>query len=479
MHQVYELNARTWRTEHAQELGREITLDDLDYSFLDHLVESGFTWLYLFSVWQTGPLALAAACADESLIRQLRATLSDFSPTDIAAGATAIATYRVADELGGDEALVRLRNRARECGLSLMLDFIPNHVGLDHPWARERPELLVQGEAHLLNAAPGHWVRLHGRVFAHGRDPNFAPWRDTIQLDYANPATHDAMIAQAVSIAGRCDGLRCEEAMLLLPDVYQSTWRRSMAPFWRRCIDEVRAQHPGTLFLAEVYWNREYELQQQGFDFTYDKVLYDRLLIGDAESIRGHLRAKLDFQNHCVRFLENDDEQRAAATFASPDHHRGALFLAGMVPGMLLCHFGQEDGRRIHSPHRCHRRAAEEGSEAHRRAYRELLRLLSEPARHDGAWQLLEPRDDSGRDLVGCLWTHPGYHSLLLVVNVGWRPVNGTIDATAIATRDAQFQDFLAGGNPFTVTADDLRRDGVRVDLPPWGARVYRIMSLR
>ena len=479
MHQVYELNARTWRTERSQELGREATLDDLDYGYLDHLVESGFTWLYLFGVWPSGPLVRQHALDDAELRRQLNGVLPDFTDDDIAGSPTAIAGYGVKPELGGDEALARLRQRARASGLSLMLDFVPNHVGLDHAWAAERPELLVRGGEDDLRRDPHAWIRLHGHIFAHGRDPNFPAWRDTLQIDYANPAAQEAVIRACSGVASTCDGLRCEEAMLLLPDVFHSTWGRDMQPFWRRCTDTVRAEHPGTLFLAEVYWNKEYELQQQGFDFTYDKTLYDRLLTDHAESIRGHLRAAGDYQKHSVRFLENDGEQRAAATFASIDHHRGALFLTGMVPGMLLCHYGQEDGRRMQSPHRSRRRPPEEGSPFHRRAYRELLHLLAEPARHDGSWQLLEPKDQGGRSLIGCLWTLAGYHSLVLVVNASWSHVTGAVDAGPLAERDCQFSDCLAASPARAVKAEALRGEGLRLSLPPWGVQAWRVMHVR
>jgi glycosidase len=217
MHQVYELNARTWRTERSLELGRPANLDDLDYSFLDHLVESGFTWLYLTSVWPSGPLVRAWALADRDLRAQLGAVLNDFTDNDIAGSPTAIAGYTVKPELGGDDALDRLRHRARTSGLSLMLDFIPNQVGLDHPWAVSDPQHLIQGTENDLRQAPQSWIKLGEYIFAHGRDPNFPAWRDTLQIDFSRPATQEAVIRAASTVAARCDGLRCEEAMLLLP----------------------------------------------------------------------------------------------------------------------------------------------------------------------------------------------------------------------------------------------------------------------
>lgn len=478
MQQLYELNVRTWRTERSFELGRPATLDDLSDDFLDQLVEHGFTWLYLIGVWPTGPLSRAVSQQDQHLRAYLGGVLPNFCDDDICGSPFMPESYAADAALGGDAALARLRERARGAGISLMLDFIPNHIGLDHVWLRDHPDYCIQGDDGRMAAQPDAWCRLHGRVFAHGRDPFFAPWRSSVQLDYSNPRLQEAMMQVASSIAARCDGLRCDLAMLLLKDVFENTWKRPMQPFWRKCLDRVRAEHPGTLFMAEVYWNREYELQQAGFDFTFDKILYDRLLSGDAESIRGHLRATRDYQIHCVRFLENHAEQRAAARFTSPDHHRGALFITGMVPGLLLCNHGQEDGRRLHASNHASRRPPEEGSAPHREAYRDLMHLLSEPARQNGTWQLLEPfAPDS--PLVACLWSLQGHHSLVLVVNAGWQHAGGAVQAGPLTDRDCQLQHCFGGGAAIQMKADALRSGGLPVSLPPWGATAWRVMPLR
>lgn len=479
MHQLYEFNIRTWCTERSRELGRQANLDDLSNDFLDHLAEDGFTWLYIVGIWKTGSRARSVALADQQLCNYLRSVMPEFSVNDICASPFSPMGYEVPAALGGEEALSRLRERIRSAGLSLMLDFVPNHIGIDHPWIVEHPEYCIRADEATLAAQPDSYVRIGPHIFAHGRDPFFAAWQDTLQLDYSNPAVHEAMIACASSIAARCDGLRCDMAMLLLPDVFNNTWQRSMQPFWRNCLDHVRSKHPGTLFMAEVYWNREWELQQEGFDFTFDKRLYDRLVSGDAESIRAHLRASTEYQSHCLRFLENHEEQRAASRFAHPDHHRGALLLTGMVPGMLLCHHGQAEGRRLHASIQVCRLPPEEGSEAHRAAFKELRHLLSEPARHDGTWRLLEPFNESSNSLIGCLWTLPVHHSLLLVVNASWQPVSGALNLNELAKRDCQIQDCINGG-PFTVLkSEDLTHEGFEISLQPWGAKAFRILPQR
>ena len=480
MQQLYELNVRSWRTERSTELGRPATLDDFSEDFFDRLVEHGFTWLYLIGVWPTGSLSREVSQRDPHLLQYLSDVLPNFCDNDICGSPFMPESYTVDAALGGDAALSRLRERARSAGMSLMLDFIPNHIGLDHQWLRDEPDFCVQGDDFSLANQPDAWCKLHGRVFAHGRDPFFAPWRNSVQLDYSNPRLQEAMIHVASTIAARCDGLRCDLAMLLLKDVFENTWKRPMQPFWRRCLDRVRAEHPGTLFMAEVYWNREYELQQAGFDFTFDKILYDRLLSGDAESIRAHLRATPDYQKHCVRFLENHAEQRAALRFTSPEHHRGALLITGMVPGLLLCNHGQDDGRRLHASNHANRRPPEGGSLPHREAYRDLMNLLSEPARQNGTWQILEP---IGHDspLIGCLWSLQGHHSLALVVNAGWHHANGAVKAGPLAERDCQLQNCFdpAQSAPTQIKADSLRHNGFSVSLPPWGVVAYRVMPLR
>lgn len=477
MHQVYELNIRTWQQERSTVLGRPATLADMSNSQLDTLVEDGYTWLYLLGVWSVGPLAAASSRHDAQLRDYLQIVLPGHDDSDIVGPMFSPCGYVVDPIYGGEAALAKLRDRARAAGLSLMLDFVPNHTGLDHPWITEHPDYFIPGTEDQLWAEPTSFIKLGDRIFAHGRDPFFPPWRSTVQLDYSNPAVQQAVMIEASSVAARCDGLRCDVAMLLLPDVYQNTWKRTMEPLWRKCLDRVRSEHPGTLFMAEVYWNREWELQQQGFDFTYDKMLYDRLRDGDATAIRAHLRAAPDYQNHCVRFLENHEEARAAAVFTDVAHHRASLILTGMTPGMLLCHQGQDAGLQLHSSLHVRRRPRELGSEPHRQAYRDLMNLVSEHARKDGRWRLLEPRGDNA--LIGCLWQIQGHHSLLVVVNASSSECTGTLDAGPLADCTQQFQDRNPGGKVVTRSKDDISREGIQVQLPAWGVQVWRVLPQR
>src|SRR4029453_14877624 len=206
----------------------------------------------------------------------------------------------------------------------LMLDFVPNHMALDHPWVESHPEYFIAGTDADLQREPRNYTRIgrasSQRILAYGRDPYFSGWPDTLQLDYSNPATQQAMSAELARIAGQCDGVRCDMAMLVLPDVFERTWGRRPEPFWARTIPKVRDKVPGFCFMAEVYWDLEWTMQHEGFDYAYDKRLYDRLREGHARPVREHFHAGRDYKNKRARFLQNHGAPRAAATFAPGEH---------------------------------------------------------------------------------------------------------------------------------------------------------------
>ncbi len=125
-------------------------------------------------------------------------------------------------------------------GLWLMLDFVPNHMALDHPWTEEHPDYFVHGSDRELARAPQNYCRVTTRqgslLLAYGRDPYFPGWPDTLQLDYGKPATQDVMIRELLKVAEQCDGVRCDMAMLILREVFERTWGLRVEPFWPNAI---------------------------------------------------------------------------------------------------------------------------------------------------------------------------------------------------------------------------------------------------
>ncbi len=389
---LYQINTRVWLTELSRTLGRRATLDDIPDAELDALAQKGFDWIWFLSVWQTGLAAQQVSRSNPQWRQEFQETLPDLRDEDIAGSGFAITGYTVHEKLGGDAALARLRERLKKRNLKLMLDFVPNHMGLGHPWVENHPEYFVCGTELDLARAPQNylWVKRKGGdlLLAYGRDPYFSGWPDTLQLNYANPATQEAMIGELVKIAGQCDGVRCDMAMLVLPDVFERTWGQRAPLFWPTATQRVRERVPGFLFMAEVYWDLEWTLQQQGFDYAYDKRLYDRLREGHARPVREHLHAGLDYQNKLARFLENHDELRAAATF-SLDVHRAAAVISFLSPGLRFFHQGQFEGRKKRiSPHLV-RGPSEPIDEKLQEFYDRLLAVLRLPVVRDGQWQLL------------------------------------------------------------------------------------------
>jgi hypothetical protein len=483
---LYQVNTRVWLNDLSRGLGRPATLDDVPDDAIDQVASWGFDYVWLLSVWQTGLAGQQVSRANAQWRREFQETLPDLREEDIPGSGFAITGYDAHQALGGDAALSRLRARLARRGLKLMLDFVPNHTALDHPWVASHPEYFITGTELDLARAPGNFTRVKGAngdlLLAHGRDPYFPGWPDTLQLNYGNPQTQEAMTRVLEKIAAQCDGVRCDMAMLVLPEVFERTWGVSAADFWPRAIHRVRRLHPGFCFLAEVYWDLEWRLQQQGFDYTYDKRLYDRLHAGNARLVREHLLANLDYQARLARFLENHDEPRAAATFSFAKHQAAAA-IAYLSPGLRFFHQGQFEGRsKRMSPHLG--RAPVEPLNAELKAfYQRLLALLKRPLLRQGQWCLLENlpawRGNHSCDaFVNFAWHQPEGGRLLVAVNFAphqsqcrVRLPFADLSGATLRLRDQLSSDV------YERDGEELTQSGLYLDMRPWQAAAYEFSS--
>jgi glycosidase len=483
---LYQINTRVWLAQISRKLGRPATLDDIPDADLERSAKLGFDWLWFLSVWQTGLEAQQVSRSNPEWRKEFHETLPDLRDEDIPGSGFAITGYTVHANLGGDAALARLRERLKKRGLKLMLDFVPNHMGLGHPWVEDHPEYFIPGTELDLARAPQNYTwakRQRGDLLlAHGRDPYFPGWPDTLQLNYANPATQEAMIGELVKIAGQCDGVRCDMAMLVLPDVFERTWGQRAPLFWPAAIQRVRERVPGFTFMAEVYWDLEWKMQQQGFDYAYDKRLYDRLREGHARPVREHFLAGLDFQSKLARFLENHDEPRAAAAFA-PAVHQAAATLTFLSPGLRFFHQGQFQGskKRI-SPH-LGRGPSEPVDQELGKFYDKLLGILRHPVVRDGQWQLLECRPAwDGNWTADCFiafaWMGQGGGNDRLVVAVNYAPNQGQcyvrLPFADLAGRKWRLQDWMSD-IVYDRDGSDLQSRGLYLDMAPWQTAVYAL----
>jgi Alpha amylase, catalytic domain len=483
---LYEINTRCWLAELSKKNGRPITLANVPETEFDEWRRLGFTHIWLMGVWTTGPRVRTVALKSHSR-QEYSEALPDLRDEDIGASPYAISEYTVSSPLGGDPTLREFRKKLNSRGLKLLLDFVPNHLGLDHPWLKERPELFVQG--------PGESVEIFleqtsvgPRWLAHGKDPYFPPWTDTVQLDYRRTDTRTAMIDVLKSVAERCDGVRCDMAMLLLNDVFTKTWEHfpvteqhsamAKSEFWSDAISEVRKSHPDFLFLAEAYWGLESRMQALGFDYTYDKALYDFLICRNNAEVQRHL---LETPTKVIaggaHFLENHDEKRIAALL-SVEEHRAAALLILALPGLRFLHEGQLTGARLKVPVQLLRRATESANPEIQKMYELLLATLKMTAAGRGQAELLRPVEawqgnPTAQNIILVHWHSGNAEFNLVAVNLATHPSQAY---APIVVPDSTVQDWsmkdLLGGQEFLRSTADMREKGLYLDLPAHGAQL-------
>ncbi len=99
--------------------------------------------------------------------------LSPINPSPMADGGYDVADFRGVDPAFGTvDDLDRLASAARERGIALLLDIVPCHTSIEHPWFRERPELYLWSP---VDGPPNNWVAAFGGP-AWSQDPHGRGW---------------------------------------------------------------------------------------------------------------------------------------------------------------------------------------------------------------------------------------------------------------------------------------------------------------
>jgi hypothetical protein len=307
-----------------------------------------------------------------------------------------------------------------------------------------------------------------------------------LQLNAFDPGLRSAAVETVQEIADQCDGVRCDMAMLMMSDVFERTWgpragARPAEDYWPTLIPAVRARHPEFRFMAEAYWDLEWALQQQGFDYCYDKQLYDRMEHGAAENVRLHLLADRSYQEGMVRFIENHDEPRAAATF--PDGKGRAAAVAILtLPGARLLHEGQFEGLKVRLPVFLARRPAEPVDHDLAAFYGRLLKEVNRDVFRNGEWRLCErsgwPDNQSCQNILTWCWVKDDERYLIVInfrqeasqvrVHVPWDELRG---------KTWRLNDVMCGES-YDRSGDEIRDNGLYVDLGPWKCHLFQARAL-
>jgi len=477
---IYEINTWVWLGELSRKYQRPVALATVPEQEWDAMAALGFDAVWFMGVWERSPAGIAIANQTKGLLEDFRRALSDFRTEDNVGSPYCVRRYVVDDHLGGPKGLAAARSALRERGLRLILDFVPNHVAPDHPWVFEHPEYFIRGDADDLKREPSSFFEAGGNVFACGKDPYFPAWPDVLQLNAFDRGLRQAVIDTVSGIAAQCDGIRCDMGMLMLNNIFERTWgaRAGVKPvndYWTTVIPTIKAKWPEFRFIAEAYWDLEWELQQQGFDFCYDKKLYDRLEHDNAEGIRLHLCADLAYQEKMVRFIENHDEPRAASVFSSSKERAAAVTIA-TIPGARLFNEGQFEGRKVRLPVFLGRRPAEPVDPDLQAFYRTLLKAAASEGLREGEWRLCErtgwPDNESYQNLVAWCWRNDGeYH--LVVVNLSDSLAQGNVRLPwdELKGRSWKMTDLFTE-KEYERNGDEMCNQGLYVDLPPSGYHV-------
>ncbi|SEM49862.1 Alpha amylase, catalytic domain [Syntrophus gentianae] len=477
---IYEINTWVWLQELGKNRKAPVTLHTVPEREWDAIAALGVDAVWFMGVWERSPAGIAIANQNKGLLADFHRALSDFNPEDNVGSPYCVRQYAVDEHLGGPEGLATARRKLARRGIKLILDFVPNHVAPDHPWVVHHPEYFIQGSADDVKNDPASFIETGGKVFACGRDPYFPAWPDVLQLNAFQPGLRKAAIETLLDIAGQSDGVRCDMAMLVINSIFENTWgdragQKPVTEYWQDIVSSIKRSHPDFLFIAEAYWDLEWELQQQGFDYCYDKRLYDRLEQGNAESVRLHLCADSAYQEKLVRFIENHDEPRALSVFP-PLKERAAAVTIATLPGARLFHEGQFEGRKIRLPVFLGRRPVEPVDPDLRAFYVTLLKVASFEGIRNGSWQLCErtgwPDNASYQNLVSWCWSGKE-ESFLIIVNLSDFSAQGLVRLPWDELQGKRWQvtDFYTG-QVYERSGNELCNPGLFVDLPPWGFHI-------
>ena len=370
-----------WLDQLSKRYGRSITrLDEIPDEELEALARRGFTGLWLIGLWERSRAS--------QRIKQWRGN------PEAAASAYSLMDYRIADELGGDDAFQQLRARCAGRGIRLSSDMVPNHMGIDSRWVIEHPDwflglpdspypaysftggdlsdderVTIQIEDHYWNSTDAavvfkrtdNWTG-DARYIYHGNDGTSMPWNDTAQLDYLNPEVREAVIQTILHVARKFPIIRFDAAMTLARRHIQRLWfpepgqggaipsraehatpravfdEKMPGEFWRDVVDRVAAEVPDTLLLAEAFWLLEgYFVRTLGMHRVYNSAFMNMLRDEENASYRQVIKDTIEFDpevlKRFVNFMSNPDERTAVDQFGKGDKYFGVATLLALPNG--------------------------------------------------------------------------------------------------------------------------------------------------
>lgn len=427
---LYEINTRVW-LQKFNRANAKANLADVPAVFWKDLTKKGIDFIWLMGIWKTCDSDIAKYCFDEDLVHNYKRALKDWKKEDVIGSPFAVDSYLINSALGDNKSLLKLKSQLNKKGIRLILDFIPNHFSASSKLLNSNPEIFLSVNKEFFERDSHTFFKPFNnkeKYFAHGRDPFFPAWQDTIQVNIFSNDARKYLIGTLLSLTKLCDGVRCDMAMLLLNNVFKNTWSGVLSKsnvsfptseFWKDAIEKVKSKRKDFIFIAEAYWDLEKELQQIGFDYTYDKKLTDLLKSGYVGDVREHLMSDEESQRKSVRFLENHDEERAVTKFGV-EKSKAAAIIISTIQGMRFYYDGQFEGKKIKLPVQLGREPEEQPLNGIEKFYDKLISLTTQDIFKKGKWNLLEPlqsweNNDTYKNMLAWIWTLKDEKRLVIV----------------------------------------------------------------
>lgn len=481
---IFEINARIF----LKRFGANTKLDEIPDKFIDQLCNKRIDYLWVMGVWKTCPSSVEKYCFEEGLVRDYEKALKNWKKEDVIGSPFAIDNYKVDESLGGMESLIKLKSRLNNRGIKLILDFIPNHFNADTSLLKTNPEIFlsVDKETCIKDSHTYYQPDIsEEKYFAHGRDPFFPAWQDTAQINFFGTEARKFLTGTLLNLVKVCDGVRCDMAMLALNNVFKNTWagtisKKNIEPlpqeFWGEVINSVKLERSDFLFIAEAYWNLEWELQQLGFDYTYDKSLTDRLKSDWALSIKEHLHAENDYQIKSLRFVENHDEERAI-TILGKEKSKAAAIIISTILGMRFYYDGQFEGKKIKLPVQLGREPDEQLNPENFEFYNQLFGIVKEDVFKKGEWKLLSTETSWGENktfhnILAWQWTYD-LERRLVIINY-----SNSISTCRLKLDVRDYPELfelkdLLNNQDYLRSAEEVYHTGLYIELKPWQAHIF------
>ncbi len=484
---IYEINTRVWINQFRQK-NENVTIADIPDSYWDQFGNEGIDYVWLMGVWKTCDNIIEKYCYEENLIKSYDKALKGWTKQDIIGSPFAIDVYNVSPRVGDKKSLLNLKSCLNKKGIKLILDFVPNHFSAGSSLIKSNPAIFlsVNQDTFLKDTYTFFQpFKDEERYLAHGRDPFFPAWLDTVQVNLFSNEAREFLTDILLQLTNVCDGVRCDMAMLALNNVFKNTWGGVLSgeeigsmhnDFWQTAIERVKKVRPGFIFIAESYWDLEWTLQQQGFDYTYDKKLTDRLISSSAGNIIDHLKAGLDYQKKSLRFIENHDEERVAAVLGK-DKSKAAAIVISTILGMRFYHNGQFEGKKIKLPVQLGRAPDEFESSEIKNFYKTLLSITSQEIFKRGQWKLLEPLpswdgNETFKNILAWQWVYNS-QKRVVVVNYSTSLAACRLKLDVKGYQEELFIIDLLNDQSYTRSAEEVFQLGLYIDLKPYQSHIF------